>query len=67
MCIKWNLLNDGPIISVFAMLIYTQKLLTFSAAPALATAKLTPRIALAPRLVLFGVPSSLFKNASTAA
>ena len=38
---------------------------TFFAAPAFATAKLTPRIALAPNLVLFLVPSSLFKNSST--
>ena len=39
---------------------------TFSAAPALAMPKLTPKIAFAPRLVLFVVPSSFFKNASTA-
>lgn len=38
--------------------------LTFSAAPALATAKETPRIALAPNLPLFGVPSRLIKNSS---
>jgi hypothetical protein len=38
---------------------------TFSAAAALATAKLTPRMALAPNFPLFAVPSSWFKNAST--
>ena len=38
---------------------------TFSAAPAFAIAKLTPRTALAPRLVLFVVPSSFFRNSST--
>jgi hypothetical protein len=42
----------------------SQDLLTFSAAPALATAKLTPRIALAPSLVLLGVPSSSLRKAS---
>ena len=41
-------------------------LLTFFAAPALATAKETPRIALAPSFPLLGVPSRLFKNLSTA-
>ena len=40
--------------------------ITLSAAPAFATAKLTPSIALAPNLVLFGVPSSLLRKASTA-
>lgn len=40
---------------------------TFSAAAALATAKLTPRMALAPRLVLFFVPSSLRRKSSTLA
>ena len=39
--------------------------LTFSAAPALAAAKLTPRMALAPSLVLLGVPSRLLRNSST--
>ena len=38
---------------------------TFSAAPALAIARLTPRIALAPSLVLLGVPSSWLRNSST--
>ena len=37
---------------------------TFSAAPALAIAKETPRMAFAPSLVLLGVPSSLHKNSS---
>lgn len=40
---------------------------TFSAAAAFATAKLTPRMALAPRLVLFFDPSSLRRNSSTLA
>jgi len=39
--------------------------LTFSAAAAFAMARLTPRMALAPIFVLFGVPSSLIKNSST--
>jgi len=39
--------------------------LTFSAAPALAMAKLTPRMALAPSLVLLGVPSRPLRKAST--
>ena len=42
-------------------------LLTFFAAPAFATAKLTPRIALAPKLVLFLDPSCLIKSSSTLA
>ncbi len=40
--------------------------LTFSAAPALATAKLTPRIAFAPSFDFVGVPSCSFRNLSTA-
>lgn len=39
--------------------------LAFSAAAAFAMAKLTPRMALAPRFVLFGVPSSFIRNSST--
>ncbi|KAH3683892.1 hypothetical protein WICPIJ_005137 [Wickerhamomyces pijperi] len=38
----------------------------FSAAAALATAKETPKMALAPNLALFGVPSNSNKKASTA-
>jgi len=43
---------------------YTVRL-TFSAAAAFATAKETPRMALAPSFPLLGVPSSLIRNSST--
>lgn len=38
---------------------------TFSADPAFAMARLTPRMALAPSLVLLAVPSSLMRKSST--
>lgn len=40
---------------------------TFSAAPAFATANETPKMALAPSLPLFGVPSRSIKNLSIVA
>jgi hypothetical protein len=46
------------------LVIRTRGQQTFSAAAAFATAKLTPRMALAPNFPLFGVPSSLIKKSS---
>lgn len=60
MSVQRNVLTSQRMLSMARARIHT-----FSAAPALATARLTPRMALAPSLVLLGVPSSSLRKAST--